>query len=276
MPTAIDSANLQAIHPSISSPCAVCRHNHILPVADSRRYAKQLMDTLEAEGRLDFLASDGFCDQSNAPSSSPTDSLFGKARGKMFGVLHGIDAKGRHQVLYAFSGQFLGQWNIAGWAPPLFDETIWHSVNDATERHIQRLGRDMDLLPEKSVNRAILAKNRKMVSRRLMEKLHSLYRLRNFRGEISGLAPFFQNRHGIPTGTGDCCAPKLLNFALQKNITPLGIAEFYWGRPNKSGSRRHGRFYPACTDKCRPLLGFMLCGLQKRWSQLDGHRAGIR
>lgn len=274
MPAAIDTSNQPATPHGISSYCGVCRHNHILPVTRSREYAKQLMDTLEGEGCLDFFPNDSSCAYSNAPRY-PTDALFGRARGKMFGVLHGIDAREKHHVLYAFSGQFLGRWNIAGWAPPLFDETIWRSVNDSTERYIKRLGRIMDSLPRKSVHHAILGKNRKMASRRLMEKLHSLYRLPNFRGEISGLAPFFQNRHGIPTGAGDCCAPKLLNFALQKDITPMGMTEFYWGRSTRSGSRRHGRFYAACADKCQPLLGYMLCGLQNRRYQLDAHQAGI-
>jgi len=272
MPAAIDRINQPASPPGISSYCGVCRQDHILPVAESREHAKKLMDTLYGERRLDIFSGNSFpnysfSNYSNAPCY-PTDALFGNARGKMFGVLHGIDAKGKHRVLYAFSGQFLGQWNIPGWAPPLFDEVLWHSVNDTTERYIKQIGRDMDALPEGNVDRALLARNRKIVSRRLMERLHSLYHLRNFRGEISSLAPFFLDQRGIPTGAGDCCAPKLLNFAQQHDITPVGMTEFYWGRPNKSGSRRHGEFYPACISKCRPLLGFMLCGLKERWNQL--------
>lgn len=270
MPVAIDRISQPAAPSGISSYCAACRRNHILPVGDSREHAKKLMDILNVERRLDFFSNDGFCDHHNTPCFS-TDELFSNARGKMFGVLHGVDVTGKHRVLYAFSGQFLGQWTIFGWAPPLFDEVLWHSVNDTTERRIKQLGMDMDALSEGNVERALLAKKRKMVSRHLMEKLHSLYRLRNFRGQISSLAPFFLGRRGIPTGAGDCCAPKLLNFALQHDITPMGMTEFYWGRSNRSGSRRHGEFYPACISKCRPLLGFMLCGLQERWNQLGLH-----
>ena len=87
--------------------------------------------------------------------------------------------------------------------------------------------------------------------------------LTNFRGETKPLNDIFQDKNGIPTGTGDCCAPKLLNFAVKNNLTPLGLAEFYWGKENKSATRQHGRFYQSCTSKCQPILGFMLCGLDE-------------
>ena len=57
-----------------------------------------------------------------------------------------------------------------------------------------------------------------------------------------------------------CCAPKLLNQAALAGLAPLSLAEFYFGRENRSQTRQHGRFYAPCTDKCSALLGFMLCG----------------
>lgn len=95
-----------------------------------------------------------------------------------------------------------------------------------------------------------------------MQDIHSLYRLHNFRGEQCSLFDLFGDTNGIPTGTGDCCAPKLLNLAARNGLQPLGLAEFYWGKTNKSASRQEGYFYPACQDKCGPILGFLLCGLE--------------
>jgi len=69
----------------------------------------------------------------------------------------------------------------------------------------------------------------------------------------------------IPTGAGECCAPKLLNYAALNGLKPVGLSEFYWGKENKSGTRQHKQFYPACVEKCQPILGFMLCGAEK-WS----------
>ena len=37
------------------------------------------------------------------------------------------------------------------------------------------------------------------------------------------------------------------------------MAEFWWGNP--SLDKTPGEFYPACTERCQPLLGFLLSGL---------------
>ena len=39
------------------------------------------------------------------------------------------------------------------------------------------------------------------------------------------------------------------------------MGEFWYGRSPETAVRTHGHFYPSCTSKCGPLLGFMLKGL---------------
>ena len=95
-----------------------------------------------------------------------------------------------------------------------------------------------------------------------MKDIHSLYQINNFHGETTTLSQMFQGNN-IPTGTGDCCGPKLLGHAAKNNLVPLSMAEFYVGKKNRSGSKFHGRFYPSCKEKCQPILGFMLCGLDQ-------------
>ncbi len=193
-----------------------------------------------------------------------TDSLYGKARGKMFGVLSCRTENGEKQILKAFSGQYNGIWEVDGWVPPLFDVQEFTALTQPVEKQIKSLGRkaeDTTLLPD---SRNHLLKKRKVLSRQLMKDIHNLYRLNNFRGKQCSLSDLFSNGSGIPTGTGDCCAPKLLNFAARKGLHPLGLAEFYWGRTNKSATRHEGCFYPACLDKCHPILGFLLCGLEEQ------------
>ncbi len=68
---------------------------------------------------------------------------------------------------------------------------------------------------------------------------------------------------GMPAGTGDCCAPKLLNYAAGEGLIPLSLIEFYYGRGNKSGTKKHRHFYPPCTEKCAPILTYMLRGAEK-------------
>lgn len=102
---------------------------------------------------------------------------------------------------------------------------------------------------------------RKALSQQSMRAIHELYRVRNFRGQLASLFDIFPAGRGVPTGSGDCCAPKLLQYAALHDLTPLGLAEFYWGRESRSGARLHRAYYPSCKDKCYPILGHMLCGL---------------
>lgn len=64
-----------------------------------------------------------------------------------------------------------------------------------------------------------------------------------------------------PAGAGDCAAPKLLQYASLHELRPLALAEFWWGASPSTGVRNHGQFYPSCRGKCRPILPFMLRGL---------------
>lgn len=226
------------IHPTVQEAyCSCCRRIHTLPREPAMTAAKELMARMELE--------------------LVTDYLYGDARGKMFGVLVCRTPDGKLKTLKAFSGQFNGRWQLQGWVPPLFDIEAFHSLNDPVEKEIKALGREAE-----ASNDPDILQKRRQLSRKLMRDIHALYRLHNFRGQRSSLAELLQNR-GIPTGTGDCCAPKLLNFAAQNNLHPLGLAEFYWGKTNRSATRHEGHFYPACTDKCGPILGFLLCGLEE-------------
>lgn len=78
---------------------------------------------------------------------------------------------------------------------------------------------------------------------------------------LSECFPDFDLRHP-PSGSGDCCAPKLLQYAYQNNLQPVCMGEFWWGSAPDKEVRRHKFFYPACASRCRPILGHMLEGLQ--------------
>ncbi|GAB7022270.1 hypothetical protein [Salidesulfovibrio brasiliensis] len=189
-----------------------------------------------------------------------TKPLFGEARGQMFGIMAYRTQDGEVGNAKAFSGQFNGVWDVDGWAPPLIDETAFWAETSPIEREIKRLGRRMAALEDDAPLQAELNRERKTLSRQLMREIHEMYELPNFRGRTASLFEAFNGR-GIPTGTADCCAPKLLALAARQGWRPIGLAEFFWGRENRSGTRSHGSFYPACEEKCRPILGYMLCGL---------------
>ncbi len=240
-----------------SGYCTRCGEEHSLPQEPALDYCLELMQELEEKGRIDLFASDESAD----PRFS-IDFLFGKALGQMFGVMAYRDANGAFGAMRAFSGQYNSAWELDGWAPPVFDTQEFDSICGDVERTIKEHGRQIDQLALDDPSRMELVKQRKSMSQDLMKEIHSLYHLTNFRGETRPLFEIYQGNNGIPSGTGACCAPKLLQYAAKNNLTPLGIAEFYWGKENKSATRHHGCFYQSCS-KCKPIMGFMLCGLDE-------------
>jgi tRNA pseudouridine32 synthase / 23S rRNA pseudouridine746 synthase len=105
-----------------------------------------------------------------------------------------------------------------------------------------------------------LKQQRKQLSRELQTQMHEAYTLVNFLGKSRSLQQLIPSG-SIPTGTGDCCAPKLLHCAALNNLKPLAMAEFWWGP--SSGDKVQGEFYGACGDRCQPLMGFLLSGLSQ-------------
>lgn len=84
----------------------------------------------------------------------------------------------------------------------------------------------------------------------------------NARGESRTISAIFSRRGLVPpAGTGECAAPKLLQYAYLNGFTPLAMGEFWYGKALGEEIRSEGRFYPSCTGKCGPLLGYMLEGL---------------
>ena len=237
--------------------CEKCKKVHQLTSGNSIHGCRELIDS--------FI---------NAPTASLVSShhkvltpftlseLFGPSGGKMFGVMECLCPDGSTTFIKAFSGQLNGIWEVDGWAPPLFDVKQFERINYNTEKEIKALGRKIDRCNRNSEEWLMLRKIRRTLSQKLMHKIHGLYRLTNFNKETVTLAEAYTGDGGIPTGTGDCCAPKLLNYAAKNNLKPIGMKEFYWGKENRSKTRQHREYYSSCADKCQPILGFLLCGLQ--------------
>ena len=108
-----------------------------------------------------------------------------------------------------------------------------------------------------------LKEERKSKSNALQQWLFGQYNFLNINGEKKNVIDIFRNRviDTPPSGTGDCAAPKLLQYAFAHDLTPICMAEFWWGKSPASEVRKHGNFYPACRGKCEPVLGHMLKGM---------------
>ncbi len=231
--------------------CKRCDTVHHLGEGGAREHGLALMAQLREHKRLDF-------ESATADPRYRTDCLYGEHRGQMFGVLECDDAAGQTVVLKAFSCQQDGNWEVPGWAPPLVPVEPYMAIIREGGDRIKAMSAAITQLD--GAERAALKAERKALSQNMMRELHGLYRLHNGNGEVATLEEAFVLDKGIPTGSGDCCAPKLLNWAAMLGLKPKGIAEFYWGRETKSGNRQEGEFYPSCEDKCQPILGFLLCG----------------
>ena len=122
-------------------------------------------------------------------------------------------------------------------------ESKWNELNDEIEQ---------------------LKKQRKIASNTLQKRLFSEYHFLNISGEKKSLLDIFKETpQGIPpAAAGECAAPKLLQQAFQEGLTPIAMAEFWWGESPKSEIRKHKYFYPACQGKCQPILGHMLQGMK--------------
>ena len=173
--------------------------------------------------------------------------------GKMFGVL--LYEGG---YLAAFSAKLDGSYLHEGFVPPVYamtEEPIGHSKEE---------------------------------SRRLQRLLFANYNFVNGKGESKNLLEIFKDEKPIvpadewfdkevkservselvsermpPSGAGECCAPKLLQYALTHGLKPLQLAEFWVGAPSKTEIRQEGVYYAPCSGRCVPILRHMTKGLDE-------------
>lgn len=175
--------------------------------------------------------------------------------GKMLGVLKVENQDGTVDYLYGFSGTVGGRATLPGFVPPIFDLT-------EPEGFFRRREAEISAMPP--------GPERKAASAELQAWIFDQYKVSNARGETLSIREVFARRGLVPPGgTGDCAAPKLLQYAYTHGLTPLAMGEFWYGASPASEVREQGRFYPSCTGKCGPLLSFMLEGLDVAPNPLD-------
>lgn len=168
-------------------------------------------------------------------------------QGKMFGVLvvH-VAETSCYYYLRAFSAMLDGTYDHEGYVPPIADIS---TLPIGTSRED---------------------------SRRLQQLLFSQYKVKNIQGEERNLLDIFAEERGIvnaedwferghrkasnmpPAGAGECCAPKLLQYAFSNGWRPVALAEFWVGAPSNTDIRQEGQYYAPCSGRCRPILRYML------------------
>lgn len=179
--------------------------------------------------------------------------------GKMFGVLVVKSSDGDLGFVAAYSGLLQGRNDHEYFVPPVFDSQSPNGHFKTNERRISALSKAGRQTRQHSIN--------------LQRWLFSQYDLLNGVGEKRNVMDVFREYYadskayekkanGVPpSGTGDCCAPKLLQYAFLNGLKPVCMAEFWYGKSPKGEIRHHLQYYPACSGKCKPILTHMLKGL---------------
>ena len=140
-----------------------------------------------------------------------------------------------------------------------FEKAELKRIRQRYEARLRDLSDEMEVFQRRI---DALKARRKAMSEALQERIFRLFVVSNARGERRDLVEVFKPLGTLPpAGAGECCAPRLLNYAFNNGLTPLCMAEFWWGASPVGEVRHHGHFYPACRSKCKPILDFMLQGL---------------
>lgn len=116
-----------------------------------------------------------------------------------------------------------------------------------------------------------LKHQRQQRSDALQRWLFSHFVMLNGRGESKDLLEIFSEYNGTipPAGSGECCEPKLLQYAFAHGMRPKVLAMFWWGPSPQGEVRHHLEFYPACQAKCKPILAWMLQGVDVESNALE-------
>lgn len=191
-------------------------------------------------------------------ASSQWKHNFHTKKGKMFGVLVVKKDNGDYGYLGTISGKIPSNETCDRFVPSTFKVSDGDFFINKGMTELTQIGSQIKLSNNQSEIHS-LTELRKDKSFALQQKLFKHYRFINQNGlEKNVLEIFEDSLHGNPpAAAGECAAPKLIQYAFKNNLKPIALAEFWWGyKPNKE--RSHKVFYPACKNKCRPILEFML------------------
>ena len=165
-------------------------------------------------------------------NSSLGRKLMEKNCGRMLGILLCTDGT----IYKAFSGELLGAFTHEGFVNPVFDVC---KMQDILKEADLKIKSETD--KEKCSN----------ISRYYWKEIQKLYNFHCFDNSVRNLYDIHPN---CQAGTGDCCAPRLLNHCYKEGKKPLSMAEFYYG----NGPAVHKMFYTPCDERCKPILKHIL------------------
>ena len=210
-----------------------------------------------------------------------------KNQGLMVGSLVCYDkVAGRRTILYAVSGNGRnlilnkrgdltggdqdGQWEINR---NLFEQEVVvpsivspEEIEKALAEYDKEIHRLTDLINKIPKNnktdincsdnekRNLLINKRRELTDISLQRVFDLYNFTRFDGKTISLNEIIKKHGGRrpPTGTGDCCGPKLLSYAFAHGLQPISMDEVYYGSDTKTKINKHS--YDPCDDRCGYIL----------------------
>lgn len=139
-------------------------------------------------------------------------------------------------VLKAVSGKFDRELQKEGFVDPAYNVEEYTKTLQKYDRLIKADKRKL--------------RNRE-TSRECWALLTALYVFHCADGKTRTLSEIFPN---APSGTGDCCAPKLLNACYRENRKPLSMAEFIFDPKTQDSEIQ---YCPPCDSRCQGLLKYI-------------------
>jgi len=140
------------------------------------------------------------------------------------------------------------------------DQFFYKELLEYYEAKSEKAGKELVVFEDKITR---LKKERKEKSNYLQQTLFSKYAFLNQQKELKNLLDIFNDPTiKPPAGSGECSAPKLLQYAFANGLKPISMAEFWWGISPNSSVRQHKNYYPACQSRCKPILTHMLEGMK--------------
>ena len=135
--------------------------------------------------------------------------------------------------------------------PPLVSD---EAINQALSKNDKKIH---------ELTQLIKAGNKKLESQRSnlttesLKNVFLLYDFTRFDGKKISLNQIINKKGKLPpTGTGDCSAPKLLEYAFSHNLEIISMDEVFYGKDSKN--KKNGISYGPCDERCGYILPSIL------------------
>lgn len=269
------------VDPDTSADPLLHRHG---PVSALYAYSGQILGRSDWQGYVpaiyDYLAPDGYFKRHEALitqlnhdiARATADSALIGARQR----LQEVEKEGREEV-DRYRAFIAAQRATRTTAEAQYQNAELRRIRQRANAAVEAARRDVD---DREHAIDAMRHERRQRSDALQRWLFTMHRLCDPTGHERALLDIFAHHATAtgsrqtmpPAGTGECCAPRLLHYANRHRLTPLALAEFWYGASPRGEIRHHLHYYEPCQAKCAPILPTLLAG---RTVDIIGRHAAI-